>query len=105
MTSPNMDSFSWARVVLACAVVAALLALMGMILKYIKLRGFKIPGTPDDSRRLHIVESLMIDPRRRLVIVRCDGVEHLLLLGANEDIVVAANLEQHGQILQTKRRA
>jgi hypothetical protein len=31
----------------------------------------------------------MIDPRRRLVIVRCDGREHLLLLGPGGDVVVS----------------
>ena len=33
------------------------------------------------ERRLTLVESLMLDPQRRLVLVRCDGREHLLLLG------------------------
>ena len=36
--------------------------------------------TPTE-RRLALVESLMLDPQRRLVLVRCDGREHLLLLG------------------------
>jgi hypothetical protein len=27
------------------------------------------------------VESLMLDPHRRLVLIRCDGQEHLLILG------------------------
>jgi flagellar protein FliO/FliZ len=33
------------------------------------------------ERRLALVESLMLDPQRRLVLVRLDGREHLLLLG------------------------
>ena len=33
------------------------------------------------ERRLAVVESLMLDPQRRLLLVRCDGEEHLLLLG------------------------
>jgi flagellar protein FliO/FliZ len=36
--------------------------------------------TPTE-RRLALVESLMLDPQRRLVLVRLDGREHLLLLG------------------------
>src|ERR1700688_3367518 len=102
MTSADMDSVSWARVVLACAVVATLMALMGFVLKYIKMRGIRMPGTAADVRRLHIVEQLMIDPRRRLVIIRCDDGEHLLLLGANEDIVIKANLDKHAGGLRTK---
>ena len=33
------------------------------------------------ERRLKVVESLMLDPHRRLLLIRCDGEEHLLLLG------------------------
>jgi len=38
-------------------------------------------GAPKKDRRLAIVESLVLDPARRLVIVACDGQEKLLLLG------------------------
>ena len=40
------------------------------------------------SRRLGVVEVLTLDPKRRLVIVKRDGVEHLLLLGAASETVV-----------------
>ena len=33
------------------------------------------------QRRLAVVESLVLDPARRLVVVRVDDREHLLLLG------------------------
>lgn len=36
---------------------------------------------PRTERRLAIVESLPLDPTRRLVLVRLDGAERLLLLG------------------------
>ena len=36
---------------------------------------------PKAERRLAIIESLPLDPARRLVLVRLDGVERLLLLG------------------------
>jgi flagellar protein FliO/FliZ len=36
---------------------------------------------PKAERRLAIVESLPLDPTRRLVLVRLDGAERLLLLG------------------------
>lgn len=37
--------------------------------------------TPPASRRLAIVESLTLDASRRLVLVRCDDQERLILLG------------------------
>jgi flagellar protein FliO/FliZ len=33
------------------------------------------------ERRLAVVESLVLDPHRRLLLIRCDEEEHLLLLG------------------------
>jgi flagellar protein FliO/FliZ len=33
------------------------------------------------DRRLRVVESLALDPTRRLILVECDGVERLILLG------------------------
>jgi flagellar protein FliO/FliZ len=39
---------------------------------------------PRKQRRLAVVESLVLDPTRRLVIVSCDGQERLLLLGEGQ---------------------
>jgi len=100
MIGSDIDSVSWARVLLAFVVVFGLIALMGFVLKYIKMRGFAMPSA--SSRRMQIIETLPLDPRRRLVVVRCDDAEHLLLLGVNQDIVVATNLDKHPGGLQTK---
>jgi flagellar protein FliO/FliZ len=40
------------------------------------------------SRRLAISESLLIDGKHRLVLIRRDGTEHLILLGAGPDLLV-----------------
>lgn len=40
------------------------------------------------GRRLAVVETLPIDARRRLALVRWGGREHLLLLGAQDDILI-----------------
>jgi hypothetical protein len=38
--------------------------------------------------RLGVVETIAVDSRRRLLLVRRDGVEHLLLIGGAADLVV-----------------
>jgi flagellar protein FliO/FliZ len=43
------------------------------------------------NKRLAVTETLSIDPKRKLVIVRHDDREHLLLLG-DQDIVLEAGL-------------
>lgn len=46
--------------------------------------------TPLAERRLHILESLVLDPSRRLVLVQVDGEERLLLLGEGSFVGVTA---------------
>ncbi len=88
----DMGDFSWLRLILAFAVVLAMMAGMALILKYVGTQGLLMPSKLGRERRLKIVESLAIDTKRRFVIVSCDGREHLLLLSANQDIVIEANL-------------
>ncbi|HIJ63618.1 MAG TPA: hypothetical protein HPQ04_13065 [Rhodospirillaceae bacterium] len=40
------------------------------------------------KRRLSIVETMALDGRRRLVLVRRDEAEHLLLIGGGADLVI-----------------
>ena len=77
--------------------VAALVLVLGMILGVLwLLRRFGVPGMvpPRNAvRRLTLVETIALDSRRRLVLVRRDGREHLLLLGATGDLLVEGNIE------------
>ncbi|MDX2028901.1 MAG: flagellar biosynthetic protein FliO [Alphaproteobacteria bacterium] len=92
--TPDPESVSWVQIVVAVAVVTGLLASFGLVLKYIKARGLTVPGLAlRPAGRLQVVESLALDMRRRLVIVRCDGEDHLLLLGNQQDIVVKNSLK------------
>jgi flagellar protein FliO/FliZ len=38
------------------------------------------------ERRLAVIESLVLDPARRLVLISCDGKEQLLLLGEGQTV-------------------
>ncbi|MGE5538300.1 MAG: flagellar biosynthetic protein FliO [Gemmatimonas sp.] len=51
--------------------------------------GLGISGVAARGRRLAVVESLALDARHRLVLVRRDDREHLVLLGATETVVEA----------------
>jgi flagellar protein FliO/FliZ len=48
---------------------------------------FKLP-----ERRLAVVETLMLGPKQRLLIVRRDNVEHLVLSGPDGASVIEANI-------------
>ena len=42
--------------------------------------------TAPGSRRLNVVETLSLDPSRRLVLVRLDGQDRLFLLGEGQEL-------------------
>jgi flagellar protein FliO/FliZ len=44
------------------------------------------------QRRLVVVETLMVGPKQRLLIIRRDDVEHLVLAGADGATVIEANI-------------
>jgi flagellar protein FliO/FliZ len=80
-----VDWIDWARALFALIATLALIAGAAYAARRL---GMLQPGG-SGPKRLSVSESLMIDPRRRLVIVRCDGREHLLLLGPGGDVVVS----------------
>lgn len=80
-----MDWLDWARAFFA---LIATLALIGLAAYAARRFGMLQPGANSAPRRLKVVESLMLDPRRRLVVVRFDDRDHVLLLSPAGDKVV-----------------
>ncbi len=86
------------------------LALIGIAAWAAKRFGL-IPGAvrmiPGRQKRLSIVEVAGIDAKRRLVLVRRDDVEHLILLGGTNETVVergipsAHNIQPENQPAET----
>ncbi|HYE47432.1 MAG TPA: flagellar biosynthetic protein FliO [Caulobacter sp.] len=74
-----------AQVIQAIAALAVTLGLIG--LTAVGLRRFapdmlaRMQGVAARDRRLQLVETLVLDPTRRLVLVRLDQEERLILLG------------------------
>ena len=57
------------------------------------------------NRRLSVVDSLAIDPKRHLLIIRRDNVEHVLLVGGPQDVVVESGIVvSEGAAAQSSRR-
>lgn len=48
-------------------------------------------GPPRD-RRLDVVEHASVDGRRRLILIRRDDVEHLIMTGGPVDVVIETNI-------------
>lgn len=77
---------SYIRFILALVLVLGLIALLAYAVRRL---GFAARSTgARGGRRLGISEILAIDARRRLVLLRRDNVEHLVLLGPTQDLLI-----------------
>lgn len=74
---------------LALGIVLVLIVLALWVLKVFFRASSTLAGR---SKRLSVVDSVMVDTRRRLLIVRRDNVEHLILTGGPQDLVVETGI-------------
>ena len=76
------------RLFFALVVVLALIVGVGLLIRRLNNGHMNI-----GERRLHIVEALPLDARRRLILLRRDDREHLVILGTNGETVVEQGIE------------
>ncbi len=86
-----MDLDIYFRFLLALLFVLGLIGLLAVIARRFGL-GYRVRTRPGQPRRLALVEVMPLDAKRRLVLVRRDEVEHLLLLGQGTDTVIEAGI-------------
>ena len=73
----------------------AVLVLIGAVTWLVRrFAGNRLGGNANRGRmpRLAVIDAAAVDGRRRLVLVRRDNVEHLLMIGGPTDIVVEPNI-------------
>ena len=81
------DSGLLVQFLLALGVVLILILVLTWILKKVNMIGARV-GKAGETPRLEVKEAVQIDHRRRLVLVRRDHVEHLVMIGGENDFLV-----------------
>jgi flagellar protein FliO/FliZ len=87
-----MNLADLARAAFALALTLGVIGLAAVALRRFGPETLARLAKPKRERRLAVVENLVLDPTRRLVLVSCDGQEMLLLLG--EGRVLAEGVAQ-----------
>lgn len=95
-----MEYDTYLRFVLALLLVLGLIAILAWALRRF---GFGGALRTDSRRRIQILETTPLGPRHRLVLIRRDQTEHLLLLGPQGDVVVEQGIE-HASFEQEMNR-
>jgi hypothetical protein len=80
------------KFVIAFMVVLALIGGIAWAVRRFGGERFGNSTTRGRQPRLAVVDAASVDGRRRLVIVRRDNVEHLLMIGGPTDVVVETNI-------------
>jgi flagellar protein FliO/FliZ len=84
-----MGDMYW-RFLGALVLVIALIFALAWVAKRLGFGGRVAAGR--GKRRLGVQEVLSLDSKRRLFLIKRDGVEHLLLIGLNDDVVVETGI-------------
>ncbi len=85
--------------VLALGIVLVLIVSGLWVLKFV----MKTAPMAPRSRRLMVVDQLQVDARRRLLIIRRDNVEHLILTGGPQDLLVEDGIPVEKQAAPARR--
>src|SRR5437016_4963050 len=80
------------RFLFAFIVVLALIALTTWLVR--RFGGDRLGAATARGRqpRLAVIDAAAVDGRRRLLLIRRDNVEHLLMIGGPTDVVIEANI-------------
>lgn len=93
-----MDEFIGAygnKLIVAVVGVGLALLVLAIVLWIIRRRGGSSPfirGGRNRQPRLQVLDATAVDARRRLVLVRRDNVEHLVMIGGPTDIVIESGI-------------
>jgi flagellar protein FliO/FliZ len=81
------------KAILVFVVVLALLGIITWLFR--RIRGDRLGASPargGRQPRLAVIDAAAVDTRRRLVLIRRDNVEHLIMIGGPTDVVVEQNI-------------
>jgi len=106
-----MEFGGYFRFLVALVFVLGMIGLLAVLARRSGL-GFPAAARPGKDRRLQVVEVAPVDGRRRLVLIRRDNIEHLVLLGQSTELLIesgiktgAASLGESINLLDSEKRS
>jgi flagellar protein FliO/FliZ len=86
----------------ALVLVLALMGLIAIVFKRLNDGSGKFLGGTD--QRLKVIEQKVIDPKHKMVLIRRDDVEHLVILSHNDTCVVETGMTPPKHALKPKNK-
>lgn len=95
-----MEEMSFLRPLLALVMVCCLIGLVALLAKKLKLEERLTSRVMGNARKqLSVVETLVIDTKRRVVLIKRDSTGHLLLLSPQGDTLIEQNIPLHSDVV------
>ena len=93
-----MEFTDYIRFVLALAFVLGLIGLATVAARRFGMMPRVTHSKKQSGKRLGIVEIASIDAKRRLILVRRDEVEHLIVLGTSSELLIESGIEARDEV-------
>ncbi len=93
--NPHLEMMEYIRFALALIFVLGLVAACSWLGKRIGLA--PRTGAGGKNHRLSVIEVQAVDARRKLVLIRRDNVEHLILLNGERDLLIEGGISFTGE--------
>src|ERR1700674_5158382 len=84
--------------IIALVVVLALIATTAWLVRRFGVA--RLRGARGRQPRLAVIDAAAVDGRRKLIIIRRDNVEHLLMIGGPSDVLVETNIMRAATVAQ-----
>ena len=85
-------SFGWIAVLVACGIAA--LVVLAIVYRIAFAHRLRVPGGRTRQPRLGLVDAFSLDGQRQLVLIRRDNVEHLVMIGGPNDVLVESEISR-----------
>lgn len=96
-----MEIAEYLRFFVALLFVVGLIAGTGILARRFGFVPGAATGGSSREKRLEIVETITLDAKRRMMLVRRDGREHLILLGTDSETVLETGIERPAPLTST----
>ncbi|MGY8999612.1 MAG: flagellar biosynthetic protein FliO [Rhodospirillales bacterium] len=92
----EIDSISYIKFLSALLFVLGLIGGLALLAKKFGM-GNLGPTRRVNGNRLSIIESMQLDAKRRVVLVRRDDKDHMLLLGGATELIIESNISVNAE--------
>ena len=89
----SSDSGNFLKIAIVAAVVVAAALVLAVVYRLVFGHRLRVPGASRARQpRLGLVDAFSLDGQRQLVLVRRDNVEHLIMIGGPNDVLLESQI-------------